>query len=217
MRFTITINRIVICFQEGVLMRIKENYSRGIMFNMDFYQFRDHINYMAKNKKLFNIDKDRIESHINAIQDLNDVGIESILDLLIFSTIHFSNSMMHSIESNRYYLLPSYYHPIPLQSKQLSNLSTQYEITHHLNIDKKIRTYYLPEICKITKHPLTKFYTKVILHYMFNHLYSNVIRNYKRRCKKKNKEVNNEIMIAVLYNKLIDFCTIFDNILELRA
>lgn len=194
-------------------MKIIENGNRELLFGADFYLFREYINDPAF---VNNIDKNDIIFHSYAIKDLYAMGINTVYELLVVSTMNLSTAMRKAISKNRYYLSKAQYYPIPIRADLLYDLSTQYVNIHAVN-SLSNRTTYLPQICKCIGHNTTKFYTNVILYYMFNRLYKKDIKNYRRRCKRKDITFSNDVMIAILYNKLIGFCSSFDNIETLQS
>ena len=158
-----------------------------IGFINNFYNFRKRLSYIK------NVNKSMINKHRLSLNISSDITLS---DLLYSSIEYFNNNM----KSNK----------IILDPQLLIDAIEQYNACDFVyNIDNKKCAF---DMYFIQNHNTTKFFTMIMLYYLYNKHFAQKIKDYK----KDHKDVTDVIMLAIIYKKLIEFSPSFDNYNNLK-
>ena len=163
-----------------------------IGFISNFYNFRKRINSIS----ISDINASIVELHKEFINIDSHITINDLLN----NSINYFNSIMIDyipIKQQRF---------IDLNDREIAFLCLQYNACDYIKRCDNKKEYGF-EIFYIQNHPVTKFFTMLILYYFYNELFSRKIKDYK----KQYDDISDVDIISILYKKLINFSIAFDN------
>lgn len=188
-------------------MKYSSNIDYDFKISDDFYQFRNRINKITK------LDIKEINTHLNFIDNFE---LESI-DKLIRNSIKYYNNTIDMIKkSNRQNV--NYKKLIKIKKfpdNLIVRLSKQLMQLHKYT--KLYPNKYVKKMTEFRMHPVISFITMLILYYLVNVKFKRNIRLYKKKNTRKKIYIKNTTIIAIIYYKLIQYCSALDSYSNLRA
>ena len=174
--------------EENIHKQHNSNYNIGFISN--FYVFRNRIRYID------NVDIKQVNEH----KDFINIDAHITISELLHNSINYFNRIMND------YISPKLQRFIELNDREIAFLALQYNACDYIDRfdDKKEYNF---EIFYIQNHPVTKFFTLLILYYFYNELFAQKIKSYK----KDHSDITDVNIMAILYKKLIEFSKAFNN------